>query len=349
MPQRRYWVGLDAGVETTAVCLVDGSGEILFEGLRETRAVQIRDILRRFGVEAVEIVTVEAGVGTHMVRELRSFGYPVQIVELRRSSKFLAIQRQKSDTNDARGLADLGRLGRSIGGTIYLKPMDCQNIRTQLNIRKGLIRQRARLEALLQSIIRLHGGNFKIRAGLRARVLEIEAQTATLQSDGLDVTVDVRPVLDIVSAMRVQVAAMDKRLLETAKSHPVCSNLMTVPGVGPITALSFYSAVGDPWRFSRNTDVGPYFGLTPKVRQSGSTLRVGRVSRFGNKLTRSHLVAAANVLLCCIKSDCALKIWGRRLADKVGLAKARVALARKLAVLMLTMWKSGSAYDPSLA
>lgn len=339
-------MGLDAGVATTAVCLVGSAGEILFEGTRETKAVQIRDILRRFGVEAAELVTIEAGVGTHMVRELRSFGFPVQVVELRKSSKLLAIQRQKTDTNDARGLADLGRLGRSVAGGIFLKPMDCQNIRTQINIRKGLIRQRARLEALLQSIIRLHGGNFKIRTGMRSRQLEFDQQAAALQADGLDVTSDILPLLNIADSMRTQVSAMDRRLLELAKSHAVCSNLMTIPGVGPITALSFYSAVGDPWRFSKNRDVGPYLGLTPSLRQSGSSLRIGKVSRFGNKLTRTHLVAAANVLLCRIQSESSLKKWGRKLADKIGLAKARVAVARKLAVLMLTMWKSDSAFDP---
>ena len=140
---------------------------------------------------------------------------------------------------------------------------------------------------------------------------------------------------------------MDKRLRAAALAHPVCSNLMTVPGVGPITALSFYSAIGDPSRFQRTRDVGPYFGLTPSIHQSGVLARVGRISRFGSKLTRTHLVSAATVLLCSTKAESGLQTWGLALRKKVGLSKARVAVARKLAVVMLHMWKSGSSFDPA--
>lgn len=343
---RRYWVGLDTGVTETAVCLVDEHGEILFEGKRETHAGQIKDILRPFGVEAVQRIIVEAGVGTHMVRELQAMGLPVYVVEVRRSAKFLAVRRQKTDTNDARGLADLGRIGRSIGAEVYLKPLDCQNIRSLLNLRNSLIRQRIKLDALIQSIVRLHGGKLKTRSSAGALAADIEEQFLRLEVDGLDVDNDLRPLVAIAENLRSHLASMDKRFLNMARTHPVCANLMSVPGVGPITALSFYSAIGDPWRFARNRNVGPYLGLTPLLHQSGVISRPGRISRFGNKLTRSHLVSAATVLLCSAKSESALRIWGLELTEKVGLNKARVAVARKLAVLMLHMWKSGSSFDP---
>lgn len=346
MAGRKYWVGLDTGVSETAVCLIDEHGEILFEGKRETHAGQIKDILRPFGVESVQRITIEAGVGTHMVRELQAMGFPVYVVEVRRSAKFLAIRRQKTDTNDARGLADLGRIGGSIAQQVLVKPLDCQNIRSLLTVRKTLIQQRMKIDALIQSIVRLHGGRLKTRSGVGALAKDVEDQLERLRADGLDVDNNVRPLVAMSEHLRSHLASMDKRLRELASAHPVCSRFLTVPGVGPITALSFYSAIGDPWRFARNRDVGPYLGLTPSIHQSGGTSRVGRITRFGNKLTRSHLVAAGMVLLCSTKAESALRTWGLELSKKVGLRKARVAVARKLAVVMLHMWKSGSDFDP---
>lgn len=127
MPRHlRYWVGLDAGHSETAVCLVDAEGHVFFEAMTETRAAPIRDILRRFGVGPVQSITIEAGVGTQMVRDLRSFGFPVQVVDVRKSSKFLAIRRQKTDANDAKGLAELGRLAPSFGPHVFIKPVEHQ-------------------------------------------------------------------------------------------------------------------------------------------------------------------------------------------------------------------------------
>ncbi|GAA0759957.1 transposase [Erythromicrobium ramosum] len=346
MAIRKYWVGLDTGFSATAVCLIDEHGEILFEGMRDTNAGQVKDILRRFGVESVELITIEAGVGTHMVRELREYGLPVQVVEVRKASKFLAIRRQKTDANDARGLAELGRLGRSLGAGVFVKTLDCQNIRSQLNVRKNLVQQRIKIDALVQSIVRLHGGTLSTRVGIGKLASGIEDQLPRLQGDGLDVDAEVRPLVEIAESLRFHIAGMDKRFKELTNDHPVCSVLMTVPGVGPITALSFFSAIGDPFRFDRNRDVGPYLGLTPSVHQSGVLSRPGRISRFGNKLTRTHLVSAATVLLCSTKRESALQIWGLELSRKVGLSKARVAVARKMAVIMLGMWKSGSTFDP---
>ena len=343
---RKYWVGLDTGISATAVCLIDENGEILFEGMRDTNAGQVKDILRPFGVEGVQAITIEAGVGTHMVRELREYGLPVQVVEVRKASKFLAIRRQKTDANDARGLAELGRLGRSIGAEVFVKTLDCQNIRSQLNVRKNLVQQRMKLDALVQSIVRLHGGKLKTRSGIGKLASGIEDQLPQLQGDGLDVEAEVRPLVEIAESLRTHIADMDKRFRALASAHPACSILMTVPGVGPITALSFFSAIGDPFRFDRNRDVGPYLGLTPSVHQSGVLSRSGRISRFGNKMTRTHLVSAATVRLCTTKKQSALQTWGLELSRKVGLSKARVAVARKMAVIMLGMWKSGSAFEP---
>ena len=346
MVYQNYWVGLDAGHLETAVCLVDADGQIIFEGICETKSGPIRDILRRHGVEAVQRVTIEAGNGTQMVRELMCFGFPVQVVDVRKSSKFLAIRRQKTDVHDARGLAELGRIARTMGSSVYLKPLEHQNIRSLMNVRRTLLKNRTRTDAVIQSIIRLHGGDIKLLTGQGALLAEVKNQTRLMKREGLEIGIDLYPIVEIAEALRVQISVLDRQLRDLASSIPACANFMTVPGVGTIVALSFYSAIGDPYRFKHNRDVGAYLGLTPTLHQSGITSRRGRISRHGNKLTRMHLITAATVILCRIETESHLRAWGLRLARRIGLLKARVAVARKLAVIMLNMWKSGLAFRP---
>lgn len=347
MPRHlRYWVGLDAGHLETAVCLVDAEGHVFFEAMTDTRAAPIRDILRRFGVEPVQSITIEAGVGTQMVRDLRSFGFPVQVVDVRKSSKFLAIRRQKTDANDAKGLAELGRLAQSFGPHVFIKPVEHQDIRIMINIRRTLLKHRARTDALLQSIFRLHGASIKLLNGRGSLAAEVANQLRLLSTNGVTIRVDLDPLVRMGEDLRSHIWDMDRKMRTMAASIPVCVRFQTIPGVGTITALSFYSAVGDPYRFRSNRDVGPYLGLTPNLYQSGATARRGRISRYGNKLTRSHLITAATVLLRTIKTESSLRTWGLRLATKIGFLKARVAVARKLAVIMMAMWKTGASFDP---
>lgn len=347
MPRhQRYWVGLDAGHLETAVCLVDAEGHAFFEAMTETRAAPIRDILRRFGVEPVQTVTIEAGVGTQMVRDLRSFGFPVQVVDVRKSSKFLAIRRHKTDANDARGLAELGRVAQSMGPQVFVKPVEHQDIRIMINIRRTLLKQRARTDALLQSIFRLHGANIKLLNGRGSLAAEVASQLRLLRTGGVTIRVDLDPLVSMGEALRSHISNIDREMRTMATSIPACARFQTIPGVGTITALSFYSAVGDPYRFKNNRDVGPYLGLTPNLYQSGVTARRGRISRYGNKLTRSHLITAATVLLRTIKTESSLRTWGLQLATKIGFLKARVAVARKLAVIMMAMWKTSTTFHP---
>jgi transposase len=145
--------------------------------------------------------------------------------------------------------------------------------------------------------------------------------------------------------MRSYLKTLDERLELTAKEQPICRRFMEIPGVGPICALSFYSAIEEPTRFGRNSDVGAYLGLVPKVRQSGqSTVRL-RISKMGSSMTRGHLGTAALQHLRYAKSD--LQAWGESLAERIGKQRARTAVSRKLAVTMLAMWKSGEPYQSS--
>jgi transposase len=150
--------------------------------------------------------------------------------------------------------------------------------------------------------------------------------------------------VDLCESLRAYLRDLDRMLEARARAHHVCAPLMEIPGVGPISALSFYSAVEDPYRFERSRDVGAYFGLVPRRYQSGDLERTLGITKTGNKLTRFHLMSAA-LALRLSKRDCALKDSDTALKRRIGPGRARVALARKLAILMLTLWKTGARFD----
>lgn len=345
MDTEGYWIGLDTGVEQTSVCVIDEHGEIIDQKDCPTDAGALAEVLADYPRDRIRLLSIEAGVGTHMVRDLRALGYPLRVCEVRRASKFLAIHRQKTDENDANGMAEFGRVGRSIGSEVYLKPLECQNIRTQLAARAKALEMRMSVDGLIQSVVRLHGGQLKLRFRAGTLTEDVEPQLAVLARDGVNVDADIRPLVEMAEHLRAHLARTDRRLASMAKSHPVCSRLLSVPGVGPLTALSFYSAIGNPDRFRRVRDVGPYLGLTPSLRQSGRFHQQGRISKMGNKMTRTHLVSAATVLLSKCRTECALRTWGLELSKRKGRTKARVALARKLAVVMMRVWLDGTQFE----
>jgi len=158
-------------------------------------------------------------------------------------------------------------------------------------------------------------------------------------------TLELRALLDRCEDMLASEERMDKELMQLARNKDICRRLMTIPGVGPICALTFYATVGDPTRFRRSTDIGAYFGLTPKIFQSGLTKRSGRISKMGNVPMRSLLVQASMTFMRR-SGECPLRDWALRIAQRQGAGKARVALARRLGVIMLTLWRNGETYMP---
>jgi transposase len=202
------------------------------------------------------------------------------------------------------------------------------------------------IDNAIRSMLRLNGG--KIGSVFSGTHLDasVSRELARLRQLGYDISEVVEPALAIAVALHRTLEKSDRRLGRTAKENDVCNRLMTVPGVGPICAISFYTAVENPHRFEKNDDIGPYFGLVPKVSQSGLTIRRGRISKMGNTMTRTHLVSAAKSLMQQPARDCDLREWAIALAKRSGLPKARVALARKLAIAMLAIWKSGETFVP---
>ena len=346
--QTDYWVGIDAGHAECAICLIDRDGIVLFEAVREANAGVVTDILRLFGVERVQAIVVEAGAGIHIVRKLLGRGLPVKVVDPRKSSKFLSIRRQKTDPSDARSLAELGRLGASIGAVIHVNRPDQDDIRIQLNVRRSILNCRIRTDAAIRSILQRHGASFCVGNSPGKLRFEVARALRERKKQGYAVRADLMRLVEVGEMLRCQLADIDREMKSLSDGIEVCAILQTMPGVGVLTALSFYSAIGDPYRFSRNSDVGPYLGLAPALRQSGATAHRGRVGRFGNKMTRSHLIIGATLVLTQCKAESKLRSWGLDLMSRTSFIKARVAVARKMAVILLQMWKSGTAFDAKL-
>jgi len=228
-----------------------------------------------------------------------------------------------------------------------VKSSEVQRLRSKLVFRHKLNQHRVACEGMIRSLIRLHGG--KVKTALSSKTFQRNVETALEEMKTelqVDLGAEVLPLLSLSLSLRVFLRELEVQLTAWAKADSVCSNFMAIPGIGPICAISFYSAIEDPHRFEKSTDVGPYLGLTPLVLQSGKSLRHASISKRGNKLTRTHLTMAASVILLhCGPSR--LSTWGKAIAERAGPGKARVALARKLAVLMLAMWRSGKRYDPA--
>jgi len=347
MRRNKLWAGLDIGVETTRVCIIDNSGEVMRECSCHTDTKEVRHELARFRRDRFARVIIEAGVGSHLARGLRSLGYPVELFEARKLSKFLRVRRNKTDAGDAHGIAEAGRIGASVVSRVFLKDLETQCLQARLTIRRRLISQRVSATNLLGRQIEQFGGRYRAthEQGQLKRVVEAEIKRI-FRGEPLSLTAELKYLLEHCERLREHQREIDRDLANYAADNEVCCRLMEIPGVGPICALNFYAAIGDPRRFERTGDVGNYFGLTPRLHQSGLLLRMGRISKMGNKSVRSLLVQSALTFMRC-ENDSDLRNWAANFEARSGKARARVALARKLAVVMLAIWKSGSRYDPN--
>ena len=340
-------IGIDASADTVVICAVDETGQVVGERSCASAPVTVAEHLSAIAEDRQFTVGIEAGsTGTYLTRKLRANGFTLRVLETRHVSGFLQLTQNKTDQNDARGIAEIVRLGTTTVPDVLIKEEAIQRLRSELVLRHRLMKQRIAIENTLRAVFRLNGG--KIGRAYSGTHLEnsVATEIERLKDDGVDIAAIVIPVLDIIVALRRTLERADRRLLHAAKDIHVCRLFMGIPGVGSICALSFYTAIDHPERFQKTADVGPYLGLVPKIAQSGLTLRRGRISRRGNTMTRTHLVSAAKSLMQQSNRDSALRRWTMRLAERAGRGKARVALARKLATVMLAIWKSGEAFRP---
>lgn len=340
-----YYVGLDVSQRQTAICVVDKNGKVVVEGKSMTQPADIYGWLVGKNIDPclVERAGLEAGaMSSWLYTELVKLGLPMICLEAFQAHRFLQSNRNKNDRNDARGLAQLVRMGGEYIRSVTIRSQANQEARMLLTMRQKLVDQKVGLENNITGCLKPFGLVVP-RGDVVARTFCGRVMEAITRSEEMNLKLrsTITPMLDLYEKLCEQLALLTKQVEGTAKANAVCRQLMTVPGVGPIVSLSFVTAVDNPERFSRGEDVGAYFGLTPRQFQSGETDHQIGISRAGNCMTRNHLVQAATTLLFSSKKWCPLKSWGLKIAQKRGFHKARIAVARKLAVILHRMWING--------
>jgi transposase len=325
------FVGLDVSLRTVSICVVEADGTIVWEGKTASeplplieRLAEWRDRIRLIGIEACPLSEWLYGA-------LVECGFETVCIETRHAQRFLSSRPNKTDRSDARGIADMMRLGHY--RPVHVKSRASQLLRTTLIARKRFVDHMLAMEGTIRGLLKVHG--LKLGAVHRSR---FGARVETLLADLPELRLAIAPLLEARNLMRRQKAAFDRHLAQLARKDAVCARLMTISGVGPIVSLAFKATIDDPTRFRNSKAVAAHLGLTPRVYQSGELDRSGNVSKCGDKLMRHALYEAANSHLRISRKWSTLRAWGVKLAKRTGMKKACVAVARKLAVIMHRMW-----------
>jgi transposase len=335
-----YFAGLDVSMEETRVCILDRDGKVIHEVKVSSTPSDIEAALAR--APACRRVVFETGRMAPMLHHgLTERGVPVVCIESRQASQALkSLATHKTDRNDARGLAHLARTG--FFKPVHVKSLPAHAIRSLIIARKKLVGQRVMLENQIRGLAVVFG--VRLPRALSSTFIARALQA----SEGIDgLSAAMRGLVTARVAVLSAVTSIDADIKKLARASKACRQLMTIPGVGHLTALAFTAAVDDPERFRRSRDLGAYLGLVPRRYQSGEIDYTGGISKCGDRRMRTLLYEAANVMLTRYKGPLKLKDWALAIAKRSTLRKARIALARRLAIIMHAMLRHGTEFKPA--
>jgi transposase len=332
-----YFAGLDVSVKETSVCIVDDAGKIVREARVASEPEALLQVLTN-SIDRFKRIGLEAGpLSPWLYSVLAEAGLPVICVETRHMRAMLKAQINKTDRNDARGLAQMMRVG--LYRPVHVKTLRSQKLRVLLTHRKLLQSKAIAIENDLRATLR----NFGLKVGTIGPV-KYEMRIRELVENLPDLAVLVEPLLIVRRVIREQLGILHRRLLVIVRDDDVCRRLMTIPGVGPVVALTYRVTVDVPARFRNSKAVGAVLGLTPSKYQSGQNDRTGAISRCGDEMMRMMLYEAAQSMLVRSTKWSWLKAWAMKVARHRGMKKAIVALARRLAVIMHRVWVDGTEF-----
>jgi transposase len=333
-----YYAGIDVSLEASSVCVVDGAGKIIREAKLASEPAVLIGWFAALDFDLTRIGLEAGPLSQWLYAAMKHAGLAVELLETRHVRVALQTMPVKTDRNDARGIAQLMRLG-------WFRPVHCKSLAAQetralLTARKLVQSKLYDIEMSLRGILR----GFGLKVGpttpkrFARRIEELVAGHATLE-------VIAKALLAAHAALLREFDMFEKRVRAMARADKRARLMMSAPGVGPIVALTYVSAIDDPSRFASSKRVGPHFGLTPRKYQSGETDVTGRITKIGDAGVRTALYEAANVILTRPVKGAGLKSWAMKLARRAGMKKAKVALARKLSVILHRMWVDGTIFD----
>jgi transposase len=335
-----YFAGLDVSMSETHVCVVTQDGAFIHEVRAPSTPADIAAALAR--APACRRVLFETGrMAPMLYHGLSQLGLPVVCVESRQAYQALkSLATHKTDRNDARGLAHLARTG--FFKPVHVKSLAAHAVRSLIVARKKLVGQRVTLENQIRGLAVVFG--VRLPRALSSAFIR-QALRASEGIPGLSAAV--QGLVAARAAVLAAVVAIDADIRRMVRASDACRRLMSIPGVGQLTALAFTAAVDDPGRFRRSRDTGPYFGLVPRRYQSGEVDYTGSISKCGDRRLRTLLYEAANVMLTRYKGPLKLKDWAFAIAKRSTMRKARIALARRLAIIMHAMLRHGTEFKPA--
>lgn len=333
----KYYAGLDVSLKETSVCVVDEAGAVVKELVVPSDPGALVGFFGRLGLP-LERIGLEACSLTAWLHDgLREAGLPAVCMETRQAKAAMGSMPVKTDRNDARALAQIVRTGWF--RAVHVKDERCRSWRALLGARRMVLNKLRDLENGVRAALRESG----IKLGTPGRK-RFTSRVRILAADDPVLGALVEPLLTIIETMVRELERLTRQVLDIVRDEPVCRHLMTVPGVGPLTALTFRATIDTPDRFRQSRDVGAHLGLTPRRYQSGEIDVVGRISRCGDEMARTALYEAAHSLLVRTKKWSTLRAWGMKVAKRRGMARARVAVARKLAVILHAMWRDATPF-----
>ena len=332
-----HYAGIDVSLESASVCVVDASGRIVREAKVASEPEALITWFGKLGVE-VSRIGLEAGpLSQWLYAGMREAGLPVELLETRHVRDAFKAMPVTTDRNDARGIAQLMRLGWF--RPVHCKSLPAQELRAVLTARKLVQGKRHDIEMSLRGILR----GFGLKVG-PTTPRSFEGRVRQLVEGHPTLLAIADALLLARATLAEQLGKLQKRLVSLARDDTRTRLLMSTPGVGVLVALTYVAAIDDPARFRSSKVAGAHFGLTPKKYQSGETDITGRISKIGDASVRTALYEAANVILTRPVKGSSLKSWAMRVAKRAGMRKAKVALARKLAVVLHRMLADGTQF-----
>lgn len=328
----KYYAGLDVSMEETAVCVIDERGAAVSEGKVASEPQAIAAYLAPWSPSLARVGLEAGGLTPWLCTGLRGHGVPAICIETRRMKAYAKASAVKTDRRDAKLIALAMRAG--LYRAVHVKSETSHKLRLALTGRQTLLRQARQLQGKIRGDLKPFGIKLG-KVGSGGFAARVKARLAARP----DLWPPIAPLLAMRGQLLAEVRRYDGVLRRLARIDPVCRRLMTAPGVGPLTALAFRAGVDQPARFRRARSAPAAFGLTPRIDNSGERERCGAITKAGDGLLRSLLFEAANALLLRTRHWCALKRWGMAIAKRRGLNRARVAVARRLAIILLAMWR----------
>ena len=331
------YIGLDVSMKETAVS-IRRNGKRIWRGRCASDPAVIANLLRKHAPSAKRVIFETGPLSIWLYHALCAEGLPAICIDARHAKAALDMAANKTDANDADGLAHLAEVG--FYREVRVKGFDSMLTRTLVSARTRLVRITTELSNQIRGLMKTFG--LVVPAGKGSK---FEQHVRALLVDQKDLAAIVLPVLEAWRSMRLRAAELGRQLIADARKSAACQLLMSIPGVGTVTATCFTTAIEDPNNFKKSRSVGAWLGLTTRRYQSGQVDYDGHISRRGDRHVRSLLYEAATVILTRSSAESGLRSWGLALKERLGFKRAAVAVARKLAVTMHAMLRSGEMFD----